>query len=77
MERLALNMQKKIGNFVLQVKELTHHRPPILMEQAYWNMELTAGPIPETPGVHASIVEVTDQTGRSIGPGISPGRGAQ
>src|SRR5207248_590264 len=25
----------------------------------------------ETPGIHASIVELTDQTGRSIGPGIS------
>src|SRR5205085_3966246 len=69
--KLQIRMQQKIGDVSLHLEQLTHHKPPILMERAYWNMELIAALVPEIPGVHVSIVELTDQTGRSIGPGIS------
>lgn len=68
---MPLDIRKQFGPVTLQLQQLVRHKPPILMDRAYWNMELTAALIPETPGVHVSIVEMTDQTGRTIGPGIS------
>ena len=68
---LPLDIRKQFGGVTLQLQQLARHKPPILMEQAYWNMELTAALIPETADIHVSIVELTDQSGRTIGPGIN------
>ncbi len=69
--RVTVSSQKKIGEGALQVEQLVRHMFPVHMADAYWNMELTAALAPEAPGVHVSVAEISDQTGRKFPTGIT------
>lgn len=67
----TIQTQKKVGEVALHLEQLRRHMPPVRMSSGQWNLELTAALIPETPGLHVCIAEVSDQTGERISPGVT------
>ena len=69
--RLSIHLEQRWEDIALHLEELISHAPPVLMDNAYWNMELTAGIVPDLPGVHFSLAGLIDRSGRALAPGVS------
>lgn len=76
---LTFNAQKAVGSGALRLEQVKHHRPAVRMAEGRWNIELTATLVPETPDSHICIVDVSDETGQSVLPGMTykPAKGRQ